>query len=157
LSFNLKDYLTKLILRNFLLPLNTKIEIAIDDTGLMSYLNILNNDFQFKFQFMRDKYAWGSGIETSHPQISYLLETDTNFNINIYETYAHVPLLCQFQATFNFPESIFSLFDQYYKIALNLRRIIERDWNYESFISKLPSALLFSIDYKLKKMLNQNK
>ncbi len=157
LSINLKDYLNRIILNNFFLPINTKIEISIDDTGLMSNLNILNNDFQFIFHFMRHKYAWGSGIEPSHPQINNLLETETNFDINIYETYAHVPLLCYFQAIFNFPESNFSLFDQYYKMALNLRRIIEHDWNYESFVSKLPSSLLYSIDYKLKKILNHKK
>ena len=60
-----------------------------------------------------------------------------------------------FNAKFNLPEKDFELYREYYEYAKSLRRIIEKDWDLDKHIGKLPPRILYSIEIKVDKILDK--
>lgn len=51
----------------------------------------------------------------------------------------------------------FELYREYYQYAKILRNIIEKDWDLDKFIEKLPQRILYSIEDKIDKILDKLK
>lgn len=154
LSLNLKEYLSHLDFRNFFIPSKTNMSIEVNREERFSKVIFDNIDFLFEISFACKPYAWGSGIEKTHPQVNMLSENNPDFDSYSHNKYAHVPLMVMFKANFNFPESNFDMFTKYYNYALNIKNILEKDWNYNYFKERLPHSIHYENKYKIDRILD---
>ena len=152
LSFDLKNYLSHHGFRNFFVPPETDISIEVNRDERFSKLAFNNKDFIFEFTFAYRPYAWGSGVEKTHPQFNFLLENVSEFSSYSHEKFAHVQFMVIFRVNFNFPESKYELFSEYNNYALNIKRILQEDWDYNYFKEKIPHSIHYENKYILDKI-----
>ena len=148
LSPEFKKHLKNNAFKIISLPPNSRIEIKHENDA--SELIIANPDFTLSFLFTKFRYEWENGIEPSHPEVK---EIDLE---DLASKFAHVPLLVHYQATFNFPETNFELFKNFYDFSQTIKKILERDWDYEKFKAKLPDPLFYKINHKINKLLRSS-
>ncbi len=144
LTKRFKEYFDIWTFRDFFIPPKTKIL-----TG-KGFLKLQNDDFVFKFSFP----SFSGGAGTSEYQIVDPLSTDFN-DKNAYADCFHATFSGYFNAKFNLPEKNFELYREYSQYAKTLREIIEKDWDLDKFIEKLPQRILFSIENKVDRILDK--
>ena len=144
LTKNFTEYFDIWTFHDFFIPPRTKI---ITGKG---FLKFQNDDFEFIFSF--PSFSGGAGM--SEFQIVDALGTDFNGK-NAYADCFHATFSGYFNAKFNLPEKNFELYREYYQYAKTLRNIIEKDWDLDKFIERLPQRIMYSIEDKVDKILDK--
>jgi len=157
-SIDIKKILKEIHVPHFFVPLNMELNILKNKETARYEIIMKHSDFKFIISFNHD--LMGIGLDHLHPRrANYLNQYLYEGKKNVNDLFEHIQLNCEFKAEFKFPESNPDLFDNYYHYANTIKDILINEWDYQEFIKKLPHHLLYSIDSKLKDILNylQNK
>jgi len=144
---------------SFTVPLDTELLIRYEDNLFPKAKLILSHkDFKFEFIFTCSPSAVQPGISHGHPAwaiIENRLKTGAAiYEDKLYKSFQSIEIDCTFNASFTFPEEDIKLFEKYYSYAETIREILDNDWNYDQFISKLPPNKLYAIENKIDTLLN---
>ncbi len=148
------DYYLNKNFNSLIFPPETEIFIEYHSDSRSSSLILYNPDFTLNFLFSNQPYRWGAGIERTHPEF---IDDSSDDVKALYENFAHLPFYINYAATFNFPETNFDLFKDYYNFSLIIRKILKRDWDFNNFLKKLPHSIHYQNKYKLDKILDNLK
>ena len=121
LSLNLREYFKEpWLFHDFYLPLGVKLNIH------KTLLSFEHKEFSFK-------------LAVQH----------TDFSSAKFNDYSSLTLHCFYDVKFNFPEYNYELYENYHQLALAIKRIIQMNWDYESYLEINQFRLLDSINKKL--------
>lgn len=152
LSWDFRDILREAGIFDFWMPVGTVINIDYEDDGQKAELSLVHKDFHFGITFAFSSMC--AGLHSMHPQKGERMDPDPSAGQNeMFHLYQSIEMESQFNASFNFPEEDVELFNEYYKFAQTIKDHLERDWDYDRFLSKLPHYRIYSIDHKLNDIL----
>lgn len=129
--------------RDFFIPPKTKINLGKDSL-------IFDND-DFKISIYFHGISGGAGI--ADPQIAYDRGINYENQLKIQEDFFNIAKSGILNAEFYFPETNFELYREYVNFAKNIKKIIENEWDHETFLSTLPGRISYDMDVKLDKIL----
>lgn len=138
LGFDLRTYLDYITFPNFYIPTDLNISIEYD-YGKRTCLMMSHPDFEVSIEFF--KPSGGLYLVQYEPQFAYYREE--LINLNFLEIKSHLEI------NFKFPETNYDKFDDFIKYGKNVKKILEEEWSYESFLSTQPNKLQYKILKKL--------
>ncbi|MFX0071675.1 MAG: helix-turn-helix domain-containing protein [Candidatus Hermodarchaeota archaeon] len=150
LSLNMKEIMKKRFFNNICVPPDTKIFLGFE-AGAFPII-IKNNNFEFKI--VNDIIRYGTHLESKHSLLYDIIERNIDLkDQNLF----YINLSCVYEANFLFPNEYDEFYNDYIEYGKNIKAILMKEWDFNYFIENQPDPILFSIDKKLDKILEDKK
>ena len=149
-SLDIKELLSNYSFNDICVPQGTKIQLGFEAGAFP----IVFNNKNFRFKISNDFIRYGTHLESRHSSFYNVIERNGEL---IDKKNLFINLNCVYEANFTFPEEYDEYYTYYVEYAKNIKTILMDEWDFNVFLEKYPSPILFSIDKKLDKILKDKK
>ncbi len=145
LSIGLDEIFEDVFIKEVYLPPNTRFEI--NPKGRTRMFNE-----HYNFSIYNNSFTWMEGLFGNHPQAGKFVGRSLDEYQKIFKKYSNAKFQFFFEGILNFPEPELDFFDSYIRFMNTFKKLIDRDWNHDDFIKKLPNYMFFNLEDRLKRI-----
>lgn len=142
------DIESRLFLKEFNLPPNTKLEIMKDGSFIK-----LHNEF---YTVEIDLVGWssGQGFDQNHPYYGNFVHRSSAEKFKLQEIFHNIKFDFKLQMELYFPIEDIEYYDSYHRFLKTINEVISLDWDYDNFINKLPNSMFYTLNSKMDEILS---
>lgn len=70
----------------------------------------------------------------------------------MFKKYSSMKIQFFFEGRLNFPEPELEYFESYIRFMNALKKTIDRDWNHDEFVKKMPNSMFFNLEERLNRV-----
>ena len=147
LSIGLDDIFEDIFIKKIYLPPNSNIEI--DSKGVLKMYNDVYN-----FTIYYNRMTVGQGFFGNHPQAGKFSSKspDSDEYQSMFKKYSSMKIQFFFEGMLNFPEPELEYFESYIRFMNAFKKTIDRDWNHDEFVKKMPNSIFFNLEERLNRI-----